>query len=158
MSDLTILTGARPPTNILAAAGYNPLAGATGFRPTVFPIGTPVCPSVANTVIPGFALQSDQSSVVGLASTPGIVGDHVQVQTQGVLTLDAGLWDEVTGQTGGLTRGAPYYLSAAPTNGLMGTTPPSNPDESIVRLGIALSATDFLILICCPVLIEQRLG
>lgn len=42
----------------------------------------------------------------------------------------------------GLTPGATYYLSAA-TSGLMTVTPPSTVGQYVVRLGKALSTTEF---------------
>lgn len=56
-----------------------------------------------------------------------------QFQSDGVL---AGLT--------GLTAGATYYLSAA-TAGAMTVTPPSTTGQYVVRLGQALSTTEFLI-------------
>lgn len=47
----------------------------------------------------------------------------------------------VTGLSG-LTPGATYYLSAA-TKGLMTTTPPSTVGQYVVKLGKAVSATEF---------------
>jgi hypothetical protein len=47
----------------------------------------------------------------------------------------------VTGLTG-LTAGAVYYLSAA-TAGAMSVTPPSTTGQYVVRLGTALSTTEF---------------
>jgi hypothetical protein len=48
----------------------------------------------------------------------------------------------VTGLSG-LTPGAIYYLSAA-TAGAMTVTPPSTTGQYVVRLGTALSATEFM--------------
>lgn len=157
MSDTHVLFGARQPTNLLAGTTFNPLAGPTGNRPFGFPIGTPVSPSpvASRTVRPGSASSLDTTFAVGLAATPGIVGDHVNVQTQGVLTLTTEQWDAITGDTGGLTRGVPYYLVPAPDDGLLTTTAPTDSGDFVVRVGIALSATDFLILPCCPVFIPE---
>jgi len=158
MTDTTTITGARPPTGIPAGTTYNPLAGPTSNKPLSWPIGTPVSPSTVadGTVRPGSASSLDSTFAIGLASTPGIVGDHANVQTNGVLTLTTAEWDAITGDTGGLTRGVPYYLIPAPDDGQLTTTPPSTPGDFVVRVGIALSATDFLILICCPKLVPRN--
>ncbi len=151
MPDTSVLFGARLPTNVLAGTTYNPFVGATIDHPIAFPIGTPVVSSLSadHTVLPGQADDVDTTFVLGLASTPGVVGDHVNVQPQGVLTLTRAQWDAITGDTGGLIWGIPYYLDPA-TSGQLTTTAPSDPGDFVVRVGVALSATDLLILICCP--------
>lgn len=155
MTDLAIIFGARQPTNVLAGTTHNPLAGATTGHLVSFPIGTPVAPSrlADRVVVPADASPGANAfSAIGLASTPGIVGDHVVVQSQGVLTLTSSQWDVITGGSGGLTRGLPYYLSSTVRGRLTTSQPLSG--NFLVRVGIALSATDFLILICCPELLE----
>jgi hypothetical protein len=155
VTDLTIIHGARQPTNVVAGTTHNSLAGATAGHLVSFPIGTPVAPSRAadRLVVPADARPSANAfSAIGLAGTPGIVGGHVVVQSQGVLTLTEAQWDVVTGGSGGLARGAPYYLSSL-VRGRLTTSQPLS-DNFLVRVGIALSATDFLILICCPELLE----
>lgn len=62
------------------------------------------------------------------------------IQTDGVLTATTGQWDAVTGQSGGLTAGSPYYLSAA-TAGNITPTAPTSVGEFVVRVGLALSST-----------------
>lgn len=52
----------------------------------------------------------------------------------------------------GLTAGATYYLSAA-TAGAMTTTPPSATGQYVVRLGKAVSTTEFEIRIERPILL-----
>jgi hypothetical protein len=52
----------------------------------------------------------------------------------------------------GLTAGAVYYLSAA-TSGAMTTTPPSSAGQYVVRLGIAISTTEFELDIERPILL-----
>lgn len=90
--------------------------------------------SAADTVIKAKANASgttDAAFFANSASTAAAaVGDF---QSSGVL---AGL--------SGLTAGATYYLSAA-TAGAMTTTPPSSTGQYVVRLGKALSTTEFLI-------------
>jgi len=52
----------------------------------------------------------------------------------------------------GLTAGAVYYLSQT-TAGVMTTTAPSTIGQYVVRLGVAISTTEFLIRIERPVLL-----
>lgn len=52
----------------------------------------------------------------------------------------------------GLTAGAVYYLSAT-TAGQMTTTAPSSPGQYVVRLGTAVSTTEFQIKIERPILL-----
>ncbi len=63
------------------------------------------------------------------------------IQTDGVMTATTGQWDAVTGETGGLTEGAVYYLSAA-TAGKLTTTAPSTATQYVVPVGLALSTTE----------------
>jgi len=52
----------------------------------------------------------------------------------------------------GLTAGSVYYLSQT-TAGAMTTTAPSTVGQYVVRLGIAISTTEFLIRIERPILL-----
>lgn len=154
MSSTSILAGRHgPPTNVPAATTYNPFAGAT------FPLGTPVSPqaidaALPHTVFPGNASDATITRVIGLASTPGVAGHRTNIQSQGVLTLTADQWDAVTGESGGLTRGVPYYLSAGADGGRLTQIAPTIAEDFVVRVGIALSSTDFLILAGPPKLIN----
>lgn len=160
MSSTTVLAGRHgPPTNVPAGTIYNPFAGPTTNRPLGFPVGTPVAPrnvdqSAPHTVYPSNATDGTVAHVIGLASTPGVVGKRTNVQSQGVLNLTTEQWDAITGDTGGLVRGNPYYLTPGPGDGHLTQTAPTTPEDFVVRVGIALSPTDLLILICCPVLIN----
>lgn len=60
----------------------------------------------------------------------------------GVLTGTTGEWDAVTGQTGGLTPGARYFLSNATAGNLTTTAPTTG---YLVRVGIAVSTTQLLL-------------
>jgi hypothetical protein len=72
------------------------------------------------------------------------------IQTDGVLVAATGDWDAVTGGSGGLTPGSAYYLSAA-TAGLLTTTAPSSAGQFVVRIGLAISATEMDISITPPI-------
>jgi hypothetical protein len=144
-------SGGLPPSNIIAGNTYNPIAGTTTDHPTSFPPGTPVIQSLSvdGTVIPGMADDIDTSSIVGLAVIPGVADDHALVQFRGPLALTTAQWDVITGGSGGLTRGVPYYLSPD-VEGQITTTAPGTTGQFIVVIGVALSDSEMMIQICCP--------
>ena len=76
--------------------------------------------------------------VVGGETGPG---DPTNIQTFGVLTEASDKWDDLTGQTGGLTIGAKYYVGNE--NGTLTLTPPANGARPV---GIALTTEDMLII------------
>lgn len=159
MSVTIVLPGtAHPPTNVVAATTYHPIAGASSGHPIEFPIGTPVVPSSSedHAVVPGNATSATTASAIGLASTPGVVGHRMNAQLQGPIALTTDQWDEITGGSGGLTRGAPYYLARGGIDGRLTATAPTTQGQLLVRVGIALSATDFLILPCCPTVVPDN--
>ena len=102
-------------------------------------IGTPVYISAANTfdlakadasgTADTFALVSDTSNAAAASGT---------VKTDGFLTATTAQWDVVTGQTGGLTAGSAYFLSAA-TAGRLTTTSPTTTGQFSGYVGRALS-------------------
>lgn len=107
-------------------------------------IGAPVYISAASTykkakgdaagTTPVFGLQVDVS--VAAAGTGSI-------QTEGILAATTVQWDAITGQSGGLTPNAYYYLSNA-TAGLLTLTQPSTGYWQVV--GIAVSTTEMKIM------------
>jgi hypothetical protein len=106
-------------------------------------IGTPIFISAADAFTAARANASATAKVHGIvfdapsiaASSPG------QIATDGVVTASTGQWDVVTGQTGGLTAGADYFLDAAAV-GKLTATPPSAAGQFNVYIGRAKSATD----------------
>lgn len=157
MADFNIRSGARQPTNVLAATIHNSIAGPTVTHPTHFPAGTPVAPSQVSdhTVIPGRTDAASGRYIIGIAATPGFLGERVLIQTEGVITLSTAQWDLITKDVGGLLRGDPYWLASGASGheGQMSSIPSTTPGHFNVRVGIALSSTDFLILPCCPKLV-----
>lgn len=98
----------------------------------------------------GTADEADKAQADALATAKvlGLVADvsiattaQGNVQTDGRLFATTAQWDAITGQTGGLTPGARYYLSAA-TAGLLTTTPPSADGSVIAPVGQAKSTTE----------------
>lgn len=83
--------------------------------------------------------------VIGIVTSTSISsGASGSFACEGIITATTTQWDVVTGQSGGLTTGAKYYLSNT-TAGAMTTTAPSS--GYVCLVGIALSTTKFRILI-----------
>lgn len=110
------------------------------------PIGTPLAQSAAadHSVVAARANAAGTANVQGLQSSACEAGGPVHVQSAGPLTLTAAEWDAITGQTGGLTRNAPYYLSSA-SAGLLTSTAPVGAGTFRVPVGFALSAETMMI-------------
>lgn len=108
---------------------------------TVIP-GTPVYNSAANAFSKAIGNTANGSSVIGLASASILAAANGAVVTNGQLTLTTVQWDAVTGQTGGLTSNATYFLNTA-TVGLLTTVVPTT--GYLLSVGQSLSATTMLI-------------
>ena len=109
---------------------------------------TPVYIS-SNSVIPARADNQATSEAAGLVAGTAADTQPVDVNVDNILVATTAEWDAVTGQTGGLTPGI-YYLSKD-TAGRMTATAPDDDGEFVVRLGRALSATEFEIEIAQPI-------
>lgn len=68
---------------------------------------------------------------------------YIVVDPYGELALTTAQWDAVTGQSGGLTPSAIYYLGLAP--GTLTTTPPSSSGQLVCQVGRAMSATSLFV-------------
>jgi len=112
-------------------------------------IATPVYVS-GNNVLPAQADAQSTVRVAGLADATTANGNPIEVVADGVFTATTGEWDAVTGQTGGLTPGADYWLSAT-TAGELTTTAPDADGEFVQRVGHALSATELEIEVGQPI-------
>jgi hypothetical protein len=77
-------------------------------------------------------------------------GAQAEILPDGILTATTGQWDAVTGQVGGLTPNANYFLDPA-TAGKLTTTAPTTPGQFVLRVGHALSATEFEIEVQQPI-------
>ena len=135
MTDTSIRSGGRPPAN---STTYTSIAGED------MPPGTPVAhsPDDAGTIIPASANSEGPSGATGITSGPAIEGDSVQVQFGGILKLTTAQWDEITGDSGGLTRGIRYYLAVG---GGLTSISPSGSEEFVVPIGIGTSATELFV-------------
>ena len=111
-----------------------------------FPPGTPVyqSDSADGTVLAAQGDDSETASVTGIAVAIGIEGSSVLVKYAGPLRLTAAQWDAVTGDTGGLTRGARYFVSSS-ASGELTTTAPVGSGDFVTQVGIALSSVDMMI-------------
>lgn len=79
------------------------------------------------------------STFIGLVFDTTIgAGAAGNVITNGVMTGSTAQWDALTGQTGGLTTNAIYYLSTATAGAITATVPTSG---VLVQVGVALSTT-----------------
>jgi len=108
-------------------------------------IGEAVYISGAGQVSKANANSGSTYTVIGLVKDTSITNTSSgDISIAGTLTATTGQWDAVTGQTGGLTSGAQYYLSAV-TAGALTTTPPSTTGHFVVNVGRALSTTVMLI-------------
>jgi hypothetical protein len=72
------------------------------------------------------------------------------VQTSGVVVLPTTKWDAITGQTGGLTFGALYWIGAV-AGTLIVNGPAIVAGQYATRVGLALSATELLLQIGAPI-------
>lgn len=113
-------------------------------------IGTPVYVS-ANSALPAQANAQGTIRVAGLVADITVAdGNPVEVVVDGVTVATTTQWDAITGQTGGLTPGVDYWLSAT-TAGKLTTTAPTADGEFVVPVGHALSATEFELEVGRPV-------
>lgn len=114
--------------------------------------GEAVYPDGSGTVDKARANATGTSKAVGLAAEGISSSASGMIQTNGILTLTTTEWDAVTGQTGGLTPGAYYFLSAA-TAGALTTTAPSTTGHSVLPIGQAISDVSMNICIEKPILL-----
>lgn len=114
----------------------------------------PGCPvylnGTANTVDKARANAIGTSVVAGLAKASVLTTATGSFRSAGRLSLTTGQWDAITGETGGLTAGARYFLDAAAAGELV-QTPVDAAGNFLVQVGVAISTTDMLIQINQPI-------
>lgn len=116
-------------------------------------ICTPVAISGSGQIVPARANAASTIEVIGLVKDTQVAnGAAGAVQTDGVLAATTAQWDAATGQTGGLTAGSVYYLSASAA-GQLTTTAPTSQGQYVARVGRALSATALDLAIHQPILL-----
>ena len=134
------------------AAGGGGGGGGTTFTATnanagVIVIGTPVYVSAAGSVDKAQADALATKDVVGLVVDTSIASSATgDIQTGGLLEATTGQWDAVTGDTGGLTAGAQYFVDPD-TAGMLTDTNLISAGDFIAPVGIALSTTEMIIAI-----------
>lgn len=84
------------------------------------------------------ANNANTANVVALCVSGMGNGEPGEVRTAGILRLEPGQWDAVTGGVGGLVPGSVYWLSDSHA-GVLTTTEPSSPSETY-RVGTAFDA------------------
>ena len=137
-----VLSGTSSSTSFLSTSLTNGTASAIA-------IGSAVYISGAGTVGLANANASTTSGVVGLVSDVSIAASAAgNVAVSGVVTATTTQWDSVTGQTGGLTFGAYYFLSNV-TAGYLTTTAPTS--GLVCMVGVALSTTQLKLQIERPI-------
>lgn len=108
-------------------------------------IGAPVYLSGSATFIKARANAAATSRVAGLVAATSIaVAAQGVVQASGPLVATTAQWDAVTGQTGGLTVDAFYYLDPAAA-GKLTATAPTTTGQYIAPVGQAQDATTLLV-------------
>ena len=104
-------------------------------------IGQPVYVSSAGSVNLASASASGTCKVLGLVRDASIAAaSSGYVQTDGIITAQTSDWDAVTGDSGGLTAGAVYFLST--TAGGLTTAAPSGSGNFVIKVGMAVSSTE----------------
>lgn len=121
--------------------------------------------SNAGAIVIGQPVYSDGAASVDLAQAnaqgtirvSGLVADSSiaaaasgSILVDGVLTATTTEWDAVTGETGGLTTNADYFLDAS-SPGALTQTAPTTTGEFVVRVGHALSPTEMEIEVQQPI-------
>lgn len=110
-------------------------------------IGAPVYLSGVATFIKARANAAATSRVIGLSAATSIAAAaQGAVQFAGPLLATTAQWDAVTGQTGGLTVNAFYFLDPAAA-GKITSTAPSTAGQYIAPIGQAQDTTTLVILI-----------
>lgn len=140
MTDTATIAGGPAP---LTAHTYNPeIASGAGDFPICTPLRQSTTAGQGGRVLPTSTSAFSGANVVGLAASPGVEGQSVRVAFAGPLDATTDEWDAVTGDSGGLTPAAPYYVG---TTGTLTTTAPSAPGTRVAAVGIALSPTSMMI-------------
>ena len=149
--------------NSLTVDTYGRVTGGSSVSSSAESTTSSLTNNQGSTVVIGRVVYADTSGTFKLAQSNalatrkplGLVADvsvanaaSGNVVTAGVLTASTAQWDAITGQSGGLTTDAYYYLSGA-TAGALTTSPPAT--GWLVRVGKALSTTKMQVLNQSPI-------
>lgn len=102
--------------------------------------GAPCYVSAANSILRSKADASATAECDGLAMAQFAIGGTGRLRARGDMPLTTAQWDAVTGQTGGLTPGAVYYVDPA-TAAKLTATAPTTATQFDTRVGRAVSTT-----------------
>lgn len=138
-------------SSITVLESVDPILSATNANGSAIVIGQPFYITDNDEVDLAQANALGTSLVAGLVRDVSIASSGTGlIQRYGILAATTAQWDAVTGDTGGLTAGASYYLDPS-TAGMLTTTPPSTATQFIVKIGVA-SSTVRLIIDVSPIL------
>lgn len=146
---VTVDTYGRVTSGSAPTAGNSLVQSLNNGEAAAINIGMAVYTDATNSVKKANANAAGTKEVIGLVAATSISSAAAgNVIVEGVLSATTGQWDAVTGQTGGLTSGAVYYLSNT-TAGNLTTTAPSS--GYVCRVGVALSTTLLRLKVGAPV-------
>lgn len=114
-------------------------------------LGAPVYVKVSGNLGLAQADALPQTRVRGLSTENKTPGFAAITQTQGVMTQTTAAWDALTGDVGGLTNAAPYYVDPATPGKLTKTGPSAGSGEYCAFVGAAVSSTEMDIDIRTPI-------
>lgn len=106
--------------------------------------------SAAGSFAKAIATSLAAAQCVGLSLDAVANGQPADVQTTGIVTATTAQWDAVTGQVGGLTFNAQYYVDPT-TAGKLTATAPTTVGQFVTSVGIALSTTQLRLTIAPPI-------
>ncbi len=109
--------------------------------------GAPVYSNAAGGIKKALATTATSGTAlcIGLMlDTSVAAGAQGSVAIDGLVTLTTAQWDAVTGQSGGLTFGANYFVDPT-TAGKLTTTPPSTVTQYVTMVGSPVSATTMIL-------------
>lgn len=126
-------------TSAVQTSAERTVTSLTNGEASAIAIGRAVYPSASGSVKLANANAAGTVNVCGLVQATSINSAAAgSIATAGVVEATTGQWDAVTGQSGGLTFNARYYLSNTTAGALTTTAPASG---FVVLVGVALSAT-----------------
>lgn len=139
----------------VGAADTDWLRSSLFVRPTngevvTIPAGSPIV--ITGTVGKRAAASSlALAQVVGVSFSAATPTLPIITVTGAELDLPTATWDAITGQVGGLTPGATYWLGVVA--GTLSTAPPVLAGQSVVVVGRALSTTSLFVSVTTPILL-----
>ena len=111
-------------------------------------IGVVVYIDSANTIKFAKADSDTTKNAIAMCQNDINPGESGAIQINSLLTLTTAQWDTITGDIGGLTPGSVYYLSNTAAGWITKIAPTTG---YVVKIGIAVSAIDFEILVGTPI-------